>query len=138
MRRFRTAYARVPRRYAGAQDRSYSYAHSEAMLSRYGIAYVCAHPEILFRGPGRPTSRLVELASGRRPRRSHLVTGACAEPQDKGTCGKADDLLLRLNEACRILNEIYAPFHLATRTARADGGSRMGQLEKQCDDGRPA
>ena len=67
---------------------------AERMLDRYGVGYICAHPEILFDG-------------------GYLLPPA-------GAWRNQSNLADRLNEAYAILREVYAPhassaFHRSAR-----------------------
>jgi len=80
---------------------------AEQMLDRYGIGYVCAHPEILFRDGCRlpPLSEQYAHVQGiARPAYGAPKTAAVAhQPPGPG------DLVNRLDEAYEILREVYAP-----------------------------
>ena len=80
---------------------------AERMLDRYGIGYICAHPQILFRDGYRlpPLSEQYEhVRAIARPAYGAPSTPASAS-QPPGPC----DLISLLDEAYEILREAYAP-----------------------------
>lgn len=102
-------YPRQPSRHGPAQP-GYQSALDELMLDRYGIGYVCQHPEILFLGSEVPRGDSL------RPFRSCSPGAADGTPGTRTgngrplVNGKPQDLPDRINQAYRILNEIYAPY----------------------------
>ena len=84
-----------------------AYVDHETMLDRYGLAYVCRHPEILFNLPTQPRadpfSRNRWADFGPRRNAFHTDYGS-------GRAAYIGDLVLRAVEAYRILEELYAPY----------------------------
>lgn len=88
-------------------------------LERHGLAYICEHPEILFskanaaeNDPAHSGYRS-DVAAGYNPvgRENRTLDGALPEA--------ADGLLMRVSEAYRILNDVYAPYSTRTTEQRA-------------------
>ena len=102
---------------------------SETMLDRYGIHYVCQHPEILFSGPTLPASEPARRGYGCYLDLDYVMASAAIRGHDMRRNGKADGLLIRAAEAYRILNEIYAPWPVPSteRRVRDNAGSRHVQ-----------
>ena len=75
---------------------------AERMLDRYGVGYICAHPEILF-GDGYPPPRL----PGQYAQASRIAGAA----HDAGYGQGRECLGDRLCEAYEILRQLYAPHH---------------------------
>lgn len=94
-----------PAGYAGIPDEA-AYRVPEAQLNRYGLAYVCEHPEILFGyGPQNDDTldqRVYGVSAGSPSRLSENRPYPVAEPGNQ-TLG------CRVNQAYGLLNEIYAP-----------------------------
>lgn len=113
MRKGAPGHQHKPSSYGPADD-TYLHRLHEQMLNRYGIGYVCEHPEILFgkavalhadpdqRGYGVPqAAEYIATSPGRE--------GPHSVYEDAG-----DALVDRMNQALHILNEIYAPPRPAT------------------------
>ena len=83
---------------------------AERMLDRYGIGYVCAHPQILFRN-----GYLLPPLSEQYAHVRGLARPAYGASNAPGFGGPAfqppgpDDLVNRLDEAYEILRQVYAP-----------------------------
>jgi len=108
----------------------------EGLLDQYGIAMVCAYPEILFdpdsqllppgwwyreSTPGYPSQpyRLWQyLAQGRSPEGPHPPTGAEAVPWE--------DRLARASEAYRVLDELFSPARRTASYGPAPGRQQYG------------
>lgn len=83
-----------------------TYVDHERMLDRYGLAYVCQHPEILFSTAYGPRDHRFVGNAGPDfglQRNSFHATSGCDRAAHIG------DLVLRAVEAYRILAELYAP-----------------------------
>ncbi len=92
------------------------YSVHERMLDRYGIRYICEHPEILFHESDVPKTGLAgqdcrnSAYAGRHYASMTYMENIEALPSDD-----ADDLLRRLSEAYRILRQIFStPYCPAT------------------------
>ena len=91
-------------------------------LERHGLAYICEHPEILF-----SKADAAESSPAHEVYRGNAAAGYDAVGPDNRTFDGvtpevADGLLLRVSEAYRILNDIYAPYSArATERRRRDG-----------------
>ena len=102
-------------------------AHANAMLDRYGIAYVCQHPEILFGEPplteygGMPYVQGSGLNGARETPFEPFGKPLGTRPHRK------DDLVQRSVEAYHILREIYAPWPMP----QYDGGPGGAQAAEQ-------
>ena len=102
---------------------------SEMMLDRYGIRYVCQHPEILFSESVMPASEPARPAYGGYLDLDYVAPDVPVRRHDIRQTGTADDMLSRAAEAYRLLNEIYAPWPAPSteRRARDNAGSRYVQ-----------
>jgi len=80
---------------------------AERMLDRYGIGYICAHPQILFRDGYRlpPLSEQYAHVRGIAGPAYGAPNTPSSAYQPPGPC----DLASRLDEAYEILREVYAP-----------------------------
>ena len=88
-------------------------------LERHGLAYICEHPEILF-----SKANAAEKDPAHSGYRSDAAVGYHSAGHDNRTIDgvtpeAADGLLLRVSEAYRILNDIYAPYSTRTTEQRA-------------------
>ena len=83
-----------------------AYVYDGIMLERYGISYVCRHPEILFGIPTVPEGR------GFRNRGDRLNPDRDMPDlaYDRRRPVYVDDPILRAMEAYKILAELYAPY----------------------------
>lgn len=80
--------------------RASRYAQAEDMLERYGLAYVCSHPSILFGRLALSQSDVSDILAGSyRPLASTALREAYPSPPAK-----------RIAEAYRILQYFYAPY----------------------------
>lgn len=103
-----------------------AYIRAEQMLDRYGVAYVCQHPEILLgivppidSGYGAHASGQVYSCNARDAYLRTLVSG---RPKD------TEDPLARTIEAYRTLDELFTPrssTHCGPRTPRAPAYGRI-------------
>ena len=87
---------------------AYEAASPERMLDRYGISYICQHPEILFAGSYVPTIHLHHREHTSRDPAVYTLDDSLAPV----ALGASDEIAMRLGrmvEAYAILNEIYAP-----------------------------
>ena len=94
----------------------YRYSVHERMLDRYGIRYICQHPEILFYESDVPKTGLVGQFYKENAYTGHRNAASPYLKNLETLLGDdADDLLRRLNEAYRILREIFfTPYCPAT------------------------
>ena len=88
-------------------------------LDRYGLAYICEHPEILF-----SRANAAENDPAQSVYRSDAAAGYDTVGHDDRTLDgvapeAADGLLMRVSEAYEILNDIYAPYSSRTAAHRA-------------------
>jgi len=101
-----------------------AYLHAEHMLDRYGVAYVCRHPEILL-----GIVPQVEAEHGVGSNSSGYgpdVRAAYINPLNRG----------RAIEACRTLDEIFAPESIASGERRSPTPHSYGRFPEG-PDGKP-
>jgi len=87
-------------------------------LERHGLAYICEHPEILFskanateNNPAHGVYRSDVAGYDSVSHDNRILDGVTPEA--------ADGVLMRVSEAYRILNDIYAPYSTRTTEQRA-------------------
>ena len=88
-------------------------------LERYGLAYICEHPEILF-----SKANAAENNPAHGVYRGNAAAGYDSVGHDNRTLGGVtpetdDGLLTRVSEAYEILNDVYAPYSTRTTKQRA-------------------
>jgi len=119
----------------GSDDDLAAYIRAEQMLDRYGVAYVCQHPEILVgivppidSGYGAHASGQVYSCNARDVHLRTLV---------RGHANDTEDLLDRAIEAYRTLDEIFAPQSSTRYEPQSPRAHAHGRIPAQ-PDGRSA
>lgn len=111
-----------------------AYLHAERMLDRYGVAYVCRHPEILLGIVPSVDSAYGAHAIGQGYRRNgramYFDTFARGRPHD------AEDMLQRAIDAYRTLDEIFTPQSFARCEPQPPRGHAYGHIPTAAP-GRP-
>ncbi len=98
-----------------------AYGQAERMLDRYGIAYLCQHPEILL---GRLPVSGPDHRAYARYRGPVCGSYDVYSPAAPGTRRRGEDeLLVRVAAAYQILEEIFAPYRPATVEPRRRYGA---------------
>ena len=87
-------------------------------LDRYGLAYICEHPEILFSKANGTENNPAHSVYGSNAAAGYDSAGHDNRTLDGALPEAADDLLMRVSEAYRILNDIYAPYTTRTTEQR--------------------
>ena len=98
----------TPHRRADRRPVACDYSHAERLLDQYGIAYICRNPGILFGDENRarpdqtkpPYCDHLDAPSADPP---YAPTPTASPPHS------VEELLYRITQAYRILDEIYAP-----------------------------
>lgn len=113
----------------GPDDDLAAYIRAEQMLDRYGVAYVCQHPEILVgivpptdSGYGTHVSGQVYRCNARDAYLRTLVRG---RPND------TEDLFARTIEAYRTLDEVFTPRSSTRCEPRSPRAHAYGRVSAQ-------
>ena len=88
-------------------------------LERHGLAYICEHPEILFSRANDAENNPAHSFDRSDATVGYDTVGHDNRTLDGVTPEAADGLFLRVSEAYRILNDIYAPYSTRTIEQRA-------------------
>ena len=124
----RSEEGRYRRQQKSPPTHTYESGSPERMLDRYGISYICQHPEILFDRPYVPTLRLYRR--GDRSPSVYALDGSQA-PSAGEDRDEIAVRLARIMEAYGILHQIYAPVDPAG--GQGPAGSRHVQPRQQHD-----
>ena len=97
-----TSYAQASKQRSDSPGKNYIDAMiASEMLDRYGLGYICMHPEILFPDPCRPAS---DIASRMYSRNEY------ANQQGSDVPYEPETLLGRMVESYGVLNQIFSQY----------------------------
>ena len=98
----RASYAQPGKQGSGSPGKNYIDAMiASEMLDRYGLGYICMHPEILFPDPCRPAG---DIAS------RMYSSSKYANQQGPDVPYEPDTLLERMAESYRVLDQIFSRY----------------------------
>jgi len=95
------SYAHAGKQASGSPGGNYIDAMiASIMLDRYGLGYICMHPEILFPDPCRPASDITSRMYGRKYRNQ----------QGAGVPYEPETLPDRMAESYKVLDQIFSRY----------------------------